>query len=103
MGLIKLLCINDQNRPEDIPLSHWVEEGFFYTLKDIKKLTIQGGILGVQIDEIDLLELGGQHEFFALNRFALDINDLEAFKEVIIASGKQDTISSDDLNQLFNI
>jgi hypothetical protein len=102
MGLIQMLCIDDSNRPEDIPLTHWIKEGELYTLKDVKKLTMQGGKLGVQVDEIDLLKLGGQHEFFSITRFALEGNKLEAFKEVMKASGKQDSISSDDLNKLFN-
>ena len=102
MGLIQMLCIDDSNRPEEIPLTHWIEKDELYTLKDVKRLKMQGGRLGVQVDEIDLLELRGQHEYFSLERFAIDVDELKAFKEVIIASGKQDSISSDDLNKLFN-
>jgi hypothetical protein len=102
MGLIQMFCIDDSNRPEDIPLTHWIEEGELYTLKDVKRLKMQGGRLGIQIHEINLLELCGQHEFFSLDRFAIDVDEVEAFKQVIIASGRQDSISSYDLNKLFN-
>tara|TARA_R110000824_G_scaffold34903_1_gene110116 strand:+ start:2582 stop:2896 length:315 start_codon:yes stop_codon:yes gene_type:complete len=103
MSTIEILCVDDSNRPEDIPITHWVKHGEVYTLKDVKSLLMQGGHLGLQVDEINLLELGNQYEFFGLYRFSIQEKDIQAFKDVIIASYKADKISSDDLNKLFNI
>jgi len=103
MSQIKLLCIDDKNKPEDIPFTHWVEEDVLYTLKDVASLTMQNNKLGVQIDEINLKDLLLQHEYFSLNRFAIKHEDLEAFTQIITASGKKDSMTTEDLNKLFNI
>jgi hypothetical protein len=103
MSVITILCIDDSNRPEDIPVTHWIKEGQVYTLKNVKSLLMQSGQLGLQVDEINLLELENQYEFFSLYRFSIQEKDIKAFKDVIIASYKADKISTDDLNELFNI
>jgi hypothetical protein len=103
MSQIKLLCIDDTNKPEDIPFTHWVEEDKLYTLKDVARLTMQGNTLGVQIEEINLISLCLQYEYFSLTRFAIKQEDLEGFKDIIEASGQKDSITTEDLNKLFNI
>lgn len=50
---MKVLCIDDRNRPEEVPATHWVKKGEEYNIIRVCKLNIQG-LLGVQLAEIDL-------------------------------------------------
>ena len=52
-SLTKLVCINDKNRPNEIPETHWIKEGEEYTLTQVTKLNIQN-IIGYRVAEIDL-------------------------------------------------
>ena len=50
--MTKVKCINNSNRPSDIPLSSWVEKDNFYTV--INAFHGFGGVLIYQLEEIDL-------------------------------------------------
>ena len=71
---MRLICINDTNRPENIPASKWVKKGEIYTLKYIKKLS--DGSTGVMIHEIDLIPYF-PYQFFASSRFVVHPEDIE--------------------------
>lgn len=49
-----VICINDSNRPNEIPLSKWIKKGNEYTIIDIIKCNIQGGKRALVLEEIDL-------------------------------------------------
>jgi hypothetical protein len=76
---MKLVCINDSNRPNEIPKSHWVKKDEIYTVLHVAKLHAQGGIFGVQIEEIDLTP------FAPITYFAAD-----RFKPVMFSPDKED-------------
>jgi hypothetical protein len=63
----EVICINDQDRPNEIPLSKWVKKGKVYTVIRIVKMVIQGGY-GVQLEEIDLSDCY-PYQFFGAYRF----------------------------------
>lgn len=65
----KVICIDDSNFPNEIPLNKRVKKGEIYTIIKINKLNGYNGILGVQIEEIDLSEYA-PYLYFALSRFA---------------------------------
>jgi hypothetical protein len=73
---MKVVCINDSDRPNDIPTSKWVVKGQIYTVIKVSKMIMQGNILGVQLEEIDLSDCV-PHLFFAATRFA----EIESSKE----------------------
>lgn len=64
----EVICINDKDRPNEIPLSKWVKTGKTYTVIHIAKMAIQGGY-GVQLQEIDLSDCS-PYNFFGAHRFA---------------------------------
>ena len=66
---MKVICIDDRNRPNDIPTSKWVKKGKEYTIIKVDKILMQGGILGCQLEEIDLSDCF-PYNYFSLNRFA---------------------------------
>lgn len=73
---MKVLCVNDSGRPEDIPLSMWVKKGNAYNVTNAYRDMY--GVLLFVLDEIDLAQLGTLYKGFAAYRFAPldDINEL---------------------------
>lgn len=65
---MKVLCINDQHRPTEIPTTHWVKQGQTYTVVRVMKCHAQGGIYGYELEEIDLKPFS-PWEYFAAHRF----------------------------------
>ena len=49
----KVECIDDAGRPSEFPLNLWIKKGQVYTITRIDKMNMQGGALGVQLEEID--------------------------------------------------
>lgn len=81
---MKVICIDEKNRPNEIPLSHWVKEGEEYTVIEVKKLNVQNGIYGCKIEEINI-DMFIPLEYFRLDRFrpldilkVYDLHELEA-------------------------
>lgn len=64
----EVICINDQDRPNEIPLSKWVKKGKTYTVVRIVSMVVQGGY-GVELQEIDLSDCS-PYNFFGSHRFA---------------------------------
>lgn len=79
--MIKCICINDKDRPNDIPLSKWVKEGSVYTIIFAATVLPQKE-LGFQFDEITLDESCAPYEYFMAKRFGFTKDEflkLEAF------------------------
>ena len=53
---MKLICINDSDRPNDIPTSKWIKKGNHYTAVKFNKMNMQAGALGVQLEEIEITD-----------------------------------------------
>jgi len=70
-------CINDSNRPADIPLSKWVKKGNAYTV--ITAYNDMNGVLLFVLEEIDLTDLNIPYKGFAAYRFA----PIEGLEELI--------------------
>ena len=65
---MRVECIDDSNRPNDIPTSKWVKKGEKYTVIRAANLQMQNGMLGFQLEEIDLSGCA-PYQFFSANRF----------------------------------
>lgn len=76
------MCINDKDFPSELPLSKRPKQNEEYTIVKIEKLNACGGIIGVQLDEIDLSGCA-PYLFFAANRFAPIKPDKELVAEEI--------------------
>lgn len=83
--MVKAICINDKDKPEEIPDSCWVKEGQVYHITWVYKLPIQGFILACDLKEISLYEVDTIYNHYKLDRFALTEEDfyklLELMKE----------------------
>lgn len=71
----KVICINDSNRPNDIPTNKWVKKGEQYTVIDVKKLLIQGGMLGFKLEELNIDDCF-PYQFFSASRFGIPVGEL---------------------------
>jgi len=83
--MITVMCIDDKNRPKEIPPHKWVEAGKWYTIIHVSKHTLQGGIKGVTLSEICLDESCAPYEAFRLDRFGFLPEDIRRFWEFAVA------------------
>jgi hypothetical protein len=72
---MKCICINDKDRPNEIPLSKWVEKGKEYTITKVMIMKIQGSIAGVKLAELNIDDYF-PYQYFALWRFAFPISEM---------------------------
>ena len=64
----KAICIDSSNKPPDIPLSKWIKKESVYTIYQIDRLHLQGGMLGCKIEEVNIDDCI-PYSYFALSRF----------------------------------
>tara|TARA_R110000823_G_scaffold103745_5_gene221320 strand:+ start:4887 stop:5204 length:318 start_codon:yes stop_codon:yes gene_type:complete len=68
---MKVLCIDNSDKPENIPEEEWLEEGKVYTISDVVEMNLQKGKLGISLEEIQLTEASAPYEYYSLERFLL--------------------------------
>lgn len=82
--MVKCTCINDENRPKEIPISKWLKKDkeyhiiWVYIMRNDK----QNGIQGCDLAEISLDESNLPYECFQLSRFAISEEDMQALIEL---------------------
>lgn len=64
----RVKCINDKNRPAEYPIKDWIVKDEIYTISKFDRMHMQGGIYGVQLEEIDSNPYF-PHTHFAFDRF----------------------------------
>ena len=99
--MIKAMCINDKGIPSDIPASHRLEQGKWYTIIHVYNMANedQEGILGCDIKEIDLVPLNLPYECWKMDRFGVSIDDLNELMELARNCAELNDL---DLGQLFD-
>lgn len=65
---MRVICIDDSNKPSDFPSSKWIKRGIDYTIDKIDKMNMQGGVIGCTLLEIDTSDCF-PYTHFAINRF----------------------------------
>jgi len=78
---MRVVCIDDSNRPLGIPLENWIEKGKEYTIVKFVRMCAQNNILGVELEEVDLSNCF-PYEYFSAKRFA-PINPKEKIEEAL--------------------
>jgi len=79
--MTKVICINAKGRPNEIPTNKWIKENEVYTVIKAIKCNPQGGLLGFELEEIDLKGCE-PYLYFAANRFAPLVPDEVLEKEL---------------------
>jgi hypothetical protein len=80
--MVKCICINDKNKPAEIPSSKWVKAEEDYHITHVYYHPNQG-IQGCSLYEKPLGEDCAPYETFRLSRFAISVDDLEKLIELI--------------------
>lgn len=71
---MRVVCINDSNKPNEIPNSMWILKGQVYTVVKVMKCNIQGGILGFELEEKKLVDCD-PYKYYSADRFAPVVED----------------------------
>jgi hypothetical protein len=78
MEEFKVVCINDRNRPKEIPQAFWIEKNEIYTVTEVAELARQRNIKGYKLAEVSIPS-GLDYEYYLANRFRLyDEDDANA-------------------------
>jgi hypothetical protein len=80
--MIKCFCVDDSDKPLQIPNEKWVEKGKQYTLAFTMTVSPQKK-LAFQLQEIDLDDSCSPYTWFLASRFAFDEKDIPALIEFI--------------------
>lgn len=79
---VECICINDSNRPKEIPAGKWVKEGEKYTV--IYTVTVlPQKQLGFHLAEIELTDNELPYEYFLASRFGFTQENLQKLMELI--------------------
>ncbi len=79
---VECICINDSNRPNEIPVSKWIKKGNTYNVIFTVTVLPQKE-LGVQLAEIELTDKELPYEYFLANRFSFTEDNLKKLIELI--------------------
>lgn len=80
--MIPCICINDKNKPKEIPDNRWVKEGEEYNII-YATYSIPSKTLGFYLHELELNESCEPYEFYKSNRFAVSEENLERLIDFI--------------------
>lgn len=96
--MIPCVCIDDSNRPNDFPLSKWVNEGQEYTIVEAT-IVLPQGILGVKLKEIEMNADCYPYKFFASSRFVFDVRFKKAIFDMVMGKKEYENVDSDILTE----
>ena len=95
MDKFRVICIEDGGRPESIPTSKWIKKGEHYTVVEVSKMRVQGGLLGFKLAEVNI-DSCFPYQYFSANRFGLPIqvkgNQTEAMLERLLEEAKRESV-----------
>ena len=77
---MKVICIDADNKPKNVPVEEWVQEGDMYTVTRIVKMGLQKDIYGFLLKEVQLSSRSFPYELYDASRF-LPIELLSEIKE----------------------
>jgi hypothetical protein len=80
--MVKCICIDDKNKPAEIPSSRWIKIEESYHITHVYYHPDQG-IQGCSLYEKPLGEDCYPYETFKLSRFGISMNDLQELIELI--------------------
>jgi hypothetical protein len=94
--MIPCYCIDDQGRPEVIPISKWPKLGHKYHVMHIYKQVLQYNQLAFVLKEISLKGCEPYNAFLS-HRFAFEKKDLLQLRIMMQATGELNDIQIDSL------
>jgi len=80
--MVECICIDDSNKPVEIPDNKWVKKGCKYNIIYTVTVLPQKKI-GVLLSEIELDDSCAPYEYFLSNRFAIGKENIEKLIQLI--------------------
>ena len=77
---MKVICIDADKKPKNVPIEEWVQEGETYTVTRIVRMGLQKDTYGFLLKEIQLSSRSFPYELYDATRF-LPIELLSEIKE----------------------
>lgn len=82
METFRVVCINDRNKPVEVPAENWIEKNQVYTVLETASMYFQKLTTGYKLAEVSLPS-NCQYKYYIANRFRLyDESDAEAEEAV---------------------
>jgi len=79
---MKVLCINDTDKPVKISEENWIKQGKIYTVIEVKKMGLQKGQLGYKLAEVSIPEKSFPYEYYSSNRFGFLVEQVDINHEL---------------------
>lgn len=78
---IRVICIDDKNRPEEVSEKFWIKEGEQYTVEYIYRSLNPNSFDQLMLDlkEVKMDESCNPYLYYSINRFAIHKDDIEEF------------------------
>ena len=99
MSSINCICVDDANRPKEIPADKWVKKGDKYHIIYIFRQINQEGVQGVVLQELDVQNYK-PYNCFRLSRFAFNPDDLVSLIELMKECGEFNDLSDLDIQKM---
>ena len=93
---IKIKCVDDSQKPQQIPKNKWIKKGEWYNLIFIAWCKPEE-CQGFSLAEIELDETCSPYEYYKGSRFAISEQDLEKFLEFGKLCSELDTLNIQEL------
>ena len=77
---MKVICIDADKKPKNVPIEEWVKEGEMYNVTRIVRMGLQKDIYGFLLKEVQLSSRSFPYELYDSSRF-LPIELLSDIKE----------------------
>ena len=77
---MKVICIDADNKPKNVPVEEWIQEGDTYTVTRIVRMGLQKNTYGYLLKEVQLSSRSFPYELYDATRF-LPIDLLSNIKE----------------------
>lgn len=95
---VRAICIDDSNRPNEIPISKWPKKEKWYHITYIYVMVMQGGIQGCELSEFDISD-NAPYNCYRLSRFAIHEDDIELLFALIKACDEMNALSDLDIQK----
>jgi hypothetical protein len=74
---MKVLCLNDADKPAKISEENWIKQGKVYTVVEVKKMGLQKGQLGYKLAEVSIPEKSFPYEYYSSSRFGFLVEQVD--------------------------